>query len=338
MLKFKYMIDIIDGHTAGEPVRLVTAGLPQIRGRSMLERMNYFRENYDGLRKMILREPRGHNDMYGAVLQPPVTDDGDMGLFFIYNGGVSTMCGHATIGAVKMAVDTGIVAVPDDGVSVIKVDTPAGRVTAAADVHGGRAVSVAFTNVPSFVYEDGIRVPVKGIGEVEVAVAYGGAFMCFVEEEKLGLKVLPENRAQIAARAVEIKDWLNENVDIRHPQNPGIKGIYGTLVTSPVEKREGGYESRNVCVVGEGAVDRSPCGVGTSARMALLIARGQMDKKDDFYSTSILGTEFVGSVAASEDVCGKEAIIPQIKGSAYISGFNKLVLDPSDPLPEGFFL
>lgn len=162
--------------------------------------------------------------------------------------------------------------------------------------------------------------------------------MCFVEEEKLGLKVLPENRARIAARAVEIKDWLNENVDIRHPQNQGIKGIYGTLVTSPVEKREGGYESRNVCVVGEGAVDRSTCGVGTSARMALLIARGQMDKKNDFYSTSILGTEFVGSVTASEDVCGKEAIIPQIKGSAYISGFNKLVLDPSDPLPEGFFL
>lgn len=338
MLEFKNMIDIIDGHTAGEPVRLVTAGLPVLRGRTMLDKMNYFKEHCDGLRKMILREPRGHNDMYGVVLQPPVTEDGDMGLFFIYNGGVSTMCGHATIGAVTMAVDAGLVPVPENGTAQIKVDTPAGRVVAAADVRNGKAVSVTFTNVPSFVYKDHIKVPVKGIGEVDVAVAYGGAFMGYVDEGELGMKVCPENRAAVAQRAVEIKDWLNANVDIHHPENPGIRNIYGVLVTTPVETAEGGLKSGNVCVVGQGAVDRSPCGVGTSARMALLISRGQLQKSDTFYSTSIIGTQFIGTASPAANVCGTEAITPHIKGSAYISGFNKLVLDPADPLPEGFHI
>lgn len=338
MLKFQNVIDTIDGHTAGEPVRLVISGLPPLKGNSMLAKMNYFREHCDGLRKIILREPRGHNDMYGAVLTPPVTDDGDMGVFFIYNGGVSTMCGHATIGAVKMAVDTGIVSVAGDGPAVVRVDTPAGRIEAEADIRGGITESVAFTNVPAFVHADGIKVPVRGIGEIEVAVSYAGAFMCFVEEEKLGLEVCPENRAQLAARGVEIREWLNKNIEIVNPQNPEIRDIYGVLVTSPVKKTAEGYSGRHVCVVGEGSVDRSPCGVGTSARMALLIARGQMTAADKFYASSIIGTQFVGSVAAQTKVGGKEAIIPQIKGSAYICGFNKLVWDPSDPLREGFFL
>lgn len=338
MLKFRNIIDTIDGHTAGEPVRLVTSGLPLLKGNTLLDKMNFFRENCDGLRKLILREPRGHNDMYGAVLTQPATPDGDLGLFFIYNGGVSTMCGHATIGAVTMAIETGIIPAYDNGVRFVHVDTPAGRVDAEAVMQDGRVSEVAFTNVPSFVYADSIKVPVSGLGEVEVAVAYGGAFMCYVEEEKLGLRVAPENRGEIVRRALEIKAWLNENADIHNPENPGIKNIYGVLVTSPLEKTDGGIRSAHVCVVGEGSVDRSPCGVGTSARMALLLERGQLKTSDTFYAVSIIGTQFVGTITGTADACGKNAIIPRIAGSAYISGFNKLVVDPYDPLTEGFFM
>ena len=337
MLQFEHVIDIIDAHTAGEPVRFIVSGLPQIKGGTMLERLEYFRDNCDGLRKLILREPRGHRDMYGVVLTPPATEDGDLGLFFIYNGGLSTMCGHATIGSVKIAVDTGMVNTVE-GANLVRVDTPAGRVDVTAEVRNGRAGDISFTNVPSFVYMKDVEVPVDGCGKVKLDIAYSGAFMCYVDAEALGLKVSPEFSGENVSRALAIKSWVNGNMKIVNPENPGIKGIYGVEVLSPFRKTADGLQRSNVCVVGEGAMDRSPCGVGTSGQMALLCAKGLLGLGDKYHSFSIIGSEFTGVVTDTTKICGIDAIVPQITGRAYISGFNKLVLDPDDPFQQGFWL
>ncbi|MCD7875572.1 MAG: proline racemase family protein, partial [Cloacibacillus porcorum] len=275
MMNFTRTIDAIDAHTAGEPIRVVTAGIPKVEGRTMLEKMEYFGGRYDNIRCMLLKEPRGHKDMFGAVLVPPVTDDADLGILFMHNEGMSTMCGHGTIGAVKAAAETGILELRE-GENTIKIDAPAGRITAEAAVKEGRVERVAFTNVPAFVYKENVKIPVAAIGEVEAAIVYGGAFYIFVEEEKLGLRVLPEQTAALVARAMEMKRWVNANLDIRHPEKPQISGIYGVLITSPVERTEYGCRSRHICLFAEGAVDRSPCGTGTSARMALLVSRGEL--------------------------------------------------------------
>lgn len=337
MMNFTRTIDAIDAHTAGEPIRVVTAGIPKVEGRTMLEKMEYFGGRYDNIRCMLLKEPRGHKDMFGAVLVPPVTDDADLGILFMHNEGMSTMCGHGTIGAVKAAAETGLLELRE-GENTIKIDAPAGRITAEAAVKEGRVERVAFTNVPAFVYKESVKIPVAGIGEVEAAIVYGGAFYIFVEEEKLGLRVLPEQTAALVARAMEMKRWVNVNLDIHHPEKPQIGGIYGVLITSPVERTEYGCRSRHICVFAEGAVDRSPCGTGTSARMALLVSRGELKVGEKFQAASIIDTKFEGTPLAAVTESGYEAIIPKVAGPAWITGFNKFVLDPSDPLPEGFLL
>lgn len=337
MMEFVRTIEAIDAHTAGEPIRVVTSGIPKIPGGTMLEKMDYFACHYDGIRQMILKEPRGHKDMFGAVLVPPVTDDADLGILFMHNEGMSTMCGHGTIGTVKAAAETGLLTL-SEGENIIKIDAPAGRITAEAVVAGGRVRSVAFTNVPAFVYKKEIVIPVDGVGDVTAAVVYGGAFYIFVEEEKLGLKVLPENTAALTARAMEMKRWVNANVDVHHPEKPDIRDIYGVIIMSPDTRTDGGCAGRHICVFAEGAVDRSPCGTGTSARMALLVARGRLAIGEKFNAASIIDTKFEGTPLASVKECGYDAIIPKVAGGAWITGFNRFVLDPADPLPEGFLI
>lgn len=337
MMNFSFTIDAIDAHTAGEPIRVITAGVPAVKGETMLEKMKYFAEHYDNLRTLLLKEPRGHKDMFGAVLVPPPTDDADLAILFMHNEGMSTMCGHGTIGTVKAAAETGLLRL-SDGLNLIKIDAPAGRITAEAQVEKGRISQVAFTNVPAFVYMEKLMVPVEGIGEVECSVVYGGAFYIFVEEEKLGLKVTAEQTAELVRRAMELKRRFNEKFDIHHPEKPEIKGIYGVLITSPVERTEKGCRSRHICVFAEGSVDRSPCGTGTSARMALLVSRGQLAVGESFEAASIINTKFTGTPLASVKECGFEAIIPKVAGGAWITGFNKFVLDPEDPISAGFLL
>lgn len=337
MMEFERVIDAIDAHTAGEPIRVVVSGIPKIGGSTMLEKLDYFRKHYDGLRCLLMKEPRGHKDMFGAVLVSPERGDADLGILFMHNDGMSTMCGHGTIGAVKAAAETGLLPVRE-GVNEIKIDAPAGRVTAEALVENGRVAKVSFTNVPAFVFKDKLEVPVEGIGVVEASIVYGGAFYIFVEEEKLGLRVSPEQTRELTERAMEMKRWVNANIDIRHPEKPDISGIYGVLITSPVEKTEYGCRSRHICVFAEGSVDRSPCGTGTSARMALLVSRGELGIGEKFLASSIIDTKFEGVPVKAVKECGRAAIIPKISGPAWITGFNKFVLDPSDPLAEGFLL
>ena len=337
MYQFVKMIDVIDAHTAGEPIRIITSGVPKLLGATMIEKMNYFAAHCDDIRCLLMKEPRGHKDMFGSAIVPPVTADADMGVLFMHNEGMSTMCGHGTIGTVKAACETGLVPV-HEGENIIKIDAPAGRLVARAFVEKGRVLKVSFQGVPSFVFKKDVVIPVAGIGEVHASVAYGGTFYIFVEEEKLGLRVLPENTAALTARAMEMKEWMNAHVHVEHPENPDIHDIYGVLITSPVERTENGCKSRQICVFAEGSVDRSPCGSGTCARMALLCSRGQLAAGGQFEAASIINTKFIGTPLKRTIVAGFDAIIPEVAGPAWITGFNKYVLDPADPVPQGFLL
>ena len=336
MFQAKKILNTVDAHVAGEPVRVIVSGLPLVRGKTMIEKKKFFEENLDEYRRLLVNEPRGHSDMYLSVFTPPVTEDGDFGLLFLHNSGLSTMCGHATIGSVSVAVETGIVKT-NDGENKILVDTPAGRVKAFAAVENGKLVSVGFENVPAFVYKDNTPIPFRG-SEIKVAIVFGGGFFIYVEEEKLGTKVCPQDIQEMISRSLEIKKWADENLEVIHPETASINGLYGVVVTSPLEKTIDGYMSRQTSIIDGGAVDRSPCGTGTSGRMALLHARGIFSLEDKLHSISIIDTEFEGSIIKTVNVKDIPAIIPMVKGAAYITGFHQFVLDPEDPLPHGFRL
>lgn len=337
MLQFTRIINAIDAHTAGEPVRVITSGIPNIPGDTMLDKMNWFEENSSDVRNFLMREPRGHRDMFGTILTPPVTKDGDVGVLYTHTTGQATMCGHGTIGVVKVLLETGIIS-SAEGENTVRIDAPAGRVTARAIVKNGKVAEVSFQNVPSFLYEDNIKADIPGIGSVKVSVSFGGGFYIFVEAEDLGLSVIPECGTEIVRHSMWLKEWGNKELNVVHPTNSGIKGIYGVIVTDPSQRIEEGWRSKETCVFADGAIDRSPCGTGTSARMALLYGRGEMKKGEKIFNSSILNTQFIGSIDDEVMVGSIKGIIPRIAGPAWITGFNQFVLDPEDPLNEGFLI
>jgi trans-L-3-hydroxyproline dehydratase len=330
------MISCIDAHTAGEPVRIVTSGFPAIHGATMLEKRAYVLENLDGCRRLVMREPRGHDAMYGAIITPPVTDDGDIGVLFIENGGMGTMCGHGTIGVSKAVFETGMMPARE-GINTLRIDAPAGRVTSYVEVRGGRVVNVSFHNVPVFMYKSGVKIPVRGVGEVTADVCFGGAFYVFVDAESVSLDVCPENASRLCAVGMKIKDALERMKIISHPTE-AIDWIYGTVIITPPELRGDRIVTRNITVFGEAEIDRSPCGTGTSARMSQLWSKGIMKPGMTLENHSIIDTVFEGSIVEETKVADYPAIIPKISGMAYIMGINQLVLEPDDPMPEGFRL
>lgn len=337
MIQFSRFINVIDAHTAGEPVRVITSGLPRIPGGTMLERMDWFEKNLDNVRNFLMREPRGHRDMFGTLLTPPVTEDGDVGLLYMHTTGQATMCGHLTIGTVKVIVETGII--PSvEGENIVRIDAPAGRVTATATVKNGKVTEVSFQNVPSFVYADNIKVDIPGIGSTNVAISYGGDFYIFVEAADLGVQVTPQYSEEILRYTKWLKEWGNRELKVIHPENPGIEGIYGVIVTDSTERTSNGWKSRETASCHPGALDRSPCGTGTSARMALMYSRGLMDPGQVLENYSIVNTMFRGSIDGLANVGQVKGIIPRIAGQAWITGFSSLVLDPDDILPEGFLI
>ncbi len=338
MYRSSIHITAVDAHTAGEPVRVITSGLPRIPGETMLERMDWFEAHHASLRNLLMREPRGHRDMFGCILTPPATEDGHFGALYTHVTGQATMCGHGTIGVVKVAVETGIVPAVE-GDNEVRVDTPAGRVVARAVVREGHVREVSFLNVPSFVWRDAERVPVPGLGELTFALAYGGDFYLLIDAGQLGnLEVTPESGREIARLSMRLLDWANGTYRVVHPENPGIAGIYGVIVTG-AHRREGHrLISRETCVFADGSLDRSPCGTGTSARMALLHAQGLMGPGDELENHSLLDTVFRGTVEGTTEVGGRPGILPRIAGSAWITGFNQFVLEPDDPFAEGFLI
>jgi trans-L-3-hydroxyproline dehydratase len=332
-------IQTIDAHVAGEPLRVVTGGFPDPKGKTILAKRRYAREHLDHLRCALMLEPRGHADMYGCLLTAPVTDDGDVGVLFMHNEGYSTMCGHGIIGLVKVGLEAELfkLAETDDGGKVlVRIDTPAGRVLARAEMDAGRVRSVSFENVPSFLVQRDLELAVPGTGTVRLDIAYGGAFYALVEAEPLGLELKPENFARIVDLGMRIKRAVMASTTIRHPLgDPDLNFLYGTILT---ERRQGTCHSRNVCVFAEGQVDRSPTGTGVSARAAALVARGELALDQTLMIESLIGTQFDVRALREASVGEVPAIVPEVTGSAHITGRHDFWIDPADPLANGVLL
>jgi proline racemase len=328
-------ITTIDAHAGGEPLRVITTGLPPIPGDTILERRRYLRENLDHLRTALMWEPRGHADMYGAIMTGPVTPEADAGVLFMHNEGYSSMCGHGVIGLVTVALETGMLPVAGP-LTTLKLDTPAGLVTAHARVQDGRVRSVAFENVPSFVYTLDQVVDVPGIGPVRYDVAFGGAFYAYCQAADLGVALAPSDFRRLIEVGMAVKRAVMAALPIRHPFEEDLSFLYGTIMIGPPQT--GGSDSRNVCIFAEGEVDRCPTGTGVSGRLALNRARGQLEPGQPFVVESIIDTRFTGRIVATTTFGQYQAVIPEIEGSAHIVGRNEFLIDPDDPLRDGFIL
>jgi trans-L-3-hydroxyproline dehydratase len=328
-------ITAIDAHTAGEPLRVIASGLPPIPGDTILVKRRYAQEHLDDLRTALMWEPRGHADMYGCIVTEPVTVDGTLGVLFLHNEGFSTMCGHGVIGLAKVGLDTDMIKIAGDH-PIIRMDTPAGRVTAFARRENGRVVEVSFHNVPSFVYALDQRVEIPGLGRVRYDVAFGGAFYAFCHSEELGVDLTPSDFRQLIDVGMRIKHAVMQSLPIQHPFEKDLGFLYGTIIVGPPNDPR--HHSRNVCIFAEGEVDRSPTGTGVSARAALHYARGEIKMNEPFVVESILGTGFTGEVVETTMFGPYAAVIPKVTGTAHITGRNELLIDPDDPLRHGFIL
>jgi proline racemase len=328
-------ITTVDAHTAGEPFRVITGGYPELPGETILERRRYAREHLDHLRTMLMWEPRGHADMYGCVITPPVTPGSDIGILFMHNEGYSTMCGHGIIGIAKVALETGLLPM-EEPETTVRIDTPAGLVTAHARVSGGQVTSVAFHNVPSFVLALDETVHVPGLGPVRYDLAFGGAFYAYVQAGDVGLTLSPDEFRPIIDRGMAIKRAIMASRPIPHPFEEDLSFLYGTILVGPPLGEGAG--SRNVCVFAEGEVDRCPTGTGVSGRLALHHARSEVGVGEPIVVESIIGTRFRGRIVATTSYGPYPAVVPEIEGSAHITGRHEFLVDPEDPLRDGFIL
>lgn len=335
MIKSKWMIDCIDAHTGGEPLRIITSGLPPIPGKTILEKRQYVKTELDHLRKLMMLEPRGHDDMYGCIMVDPVTDDGDFGVLFTHNEGLSTMCGHGIIAVTKVMLEMGRIP-SQEGENIVRIDSPAGRITAFADVKGGQVQKVRFQNVPCFMYKENITINLEGYGDISCDIVYCGAFYIYVNVNKLNLSVLPDKAKLLTEIGMKMKYDVEARMTIQHPIDTGIKGIYGTIFYEDLVRRGHEIDTKNVCIFAQGQVDRSPTGTGTGGRVALHYHKGEMLRDDLLNNLSIIDTLMQAKVVDETEVAGYKGVLTEVSGTAHIMGINKLLLDPEDPLPEGF--
>lgn len=328
-------ITAVDMHTEGEPLRIILEGFPELPGESILAKRKFARERYDHLRTALMWEPRGHADMYGCIITPPVSPSANFGVLFLHNEGFSTMCGHGIIGVTKAVLELGLLKMQEP-LTCINIDTPAGLVTAYARVEKGKVRSVYFHNVPSFVLALDQTIEVVGLGKIKYDLAFGGAYYAFVEVDQLGLKLTPEHLPLLIDTGMQIKRAVIKTQEIRHPSDPDLSFLYGTIFIGPPHHAQN--HSRNVCIFAEGEVDRSPTGTGVSARMAIHFARGEVQINQPLRIESILGTCFSGRVVRTTTSGPYPAVIPEVEGTAYITGKHEFLIDPADPLKYGFIL
>jgi proline racemase len=332
------MITTVDYHTAGEPFRIVTGGAPEIPGATVLARREAAAAGAaDQIRALLCNEPRGHADMYGCFLVPPDDVGADLGTLFWHKDGFSTACGHGTIALGAYAVDEGLVAAPEDGRVDVVIDVPSGRVTASVHRAGGRTRAVAFRNVPAYVLARDVAVATSK-GPVRVDVAYGGAIYASVRAADLGLAVEPGHLGELISLGREIRRALDATAYARHPTRPGLSGVYGTIWFEQRPDTPDGPHQRNCTVFADGEVDRSPCGSGTSARLALLHADGALPGAAVLRHDSLIGTTFLGRVVAEVVADGHPAVVTEVEGAAFRTGRHSFELDPHDPLGAGFQL
>ena len=332
-----FTVKTIDLHTGGEPLRVLTDGLPSIEGGTVLEKRRFFREHYDSLRTGLMWEPRGHADMYGAVVTPAT--DADFDVFFLHNEGYSTMCGHAIIALTTLVLETRVHdgSIEGDLRDVgVTFNVPAGRIEARGSVNAGRVSDVRFRNVPSFVYQKDGEIEVTGLGLVRFDIAYGGAFYALVEAEPLGLVMSPQNAGRLIDAAARIKGAIAAACPVRHPFEEELSFLYGVIYTGP--PADDRNHSRNVCVFADGEVDRSATGSGVSARVALHHARGEVALNETINIESILGTVMSVRAVESTKFGPYGAVVPEVGGTAFITGRSEFYFDPKDALKGGFLV
>lgn len=333
-MNFQRLFTTIDTHTGGNPTRTVISGLPVLKGSNMSEKMLYMKENYDWIRKFLMNEPRGHDVMSGALLVSPCHPDADVGVIYIETGGYLPMCGHDTIGFCTALVEAGLIEVTEP-YTYLKLDTPAGLVKTTIKVTRGKADEVTFLNVPSFLLKT-VETEVDSIGHVTCDIAYGGNFYGLVDARGLGLELTKENASIIIDKAIMIRNQINETVEVIHPEQPFITGLtHIEFYTDPVHPDA---DLKNTVVVPPGGIDRSPCGTGTSAKVATMFAKGETGIKELFVYESIVGSLFKARVIETTNAGDYNAVIPEVTGAAWVMGMHRFFYDEKDPLSSGFLL
>ncbi|HET7899791.1 MAG TPA: proline racemase family protein [Candidatus Nanopelagicales bacterium] len=328
------VLHAVDSHTEGMPTRVITGGVGVLPGATMNERRLYVMNEADDLRTMLMYEPRGHASMSGAILQPPTRPDCDWGVVYIEVSGCLPMCGHGTIGVATVLVETGMVEVTEPW-TTIRLDVPAGVVEAKVRVEDGRAKSVTIRNVPSYVVGLDRTVDVPGVGEVTYDLAFGGNFYAILPIERLGIPFDRSEKQRMLDVALSMMDAINSTDLPVHPENPAIRECHHVYLEAPGSTAQ---HSRHAMAIHPGWFDRSPCGTGTSARMAQLHARGELAMDTDFVNESFIGTQFIGRLVEQTTVAGIPAVVPTITGRAWVTGTAQYMLDPDDPFPAGFLL
>ncbi|WNI21641.1 proline racemase family protein [Streptomyces sp. ITFR-16] len=333
-MRSRHIFHAVDSHTEGMPTRVITGGIGTLPGATMAERRTHFMAHRDAVRTLLMYEPRGHAAMSGAVLQPPTRPDADFGVLFMEVSGCLPMCGHGTIGVATVLVETGMVTVTEP-VTTVRLDTPAGLVTAEVRVEDGAAASVTLTNVPAFSAGLGLTVKVPGLGTVPYDLAYGGNFYAMVRLDDIGLPFDRSRKDELLAAGLALMDAVNAADRPVHPLDPDIHGLKHVQL---IAAGSDAAHSRHAMAIHPGWFDRSPCGTGTSARMAQLHARGELPLESDFVNESFIGTRFTGRLVAETTVGTLPAVVPTVTGRAWITGTAQYFLDPADPFPEGFLL
>lgn len=326
-------ISTIDAHTAGEPLRIFTSGLPELKGNTILEKRRFFKNNYDFLRTTMMWEPRGHADMYGSIITEAEKEDSDFGVIFTHNEGYSSMCGHGIIAVTKVALESGMIEIQSP-ITTIKIDAPAGQITSHARIKDGKVESVYFHNVPSFLYLADAEITVNGIGRVKFDISYGGAFYAYVNADELNISMKAENFNDMIQKGMLIKNAVMNNFEIKHPFEDDLSFLYGTILYGNSHSADS--DNRNVCIFAEGEVDRSPTGTGVSGRVAMEFAKGTLGINQSMNIESILGTTFNAKVIEETNYGKFDAVIPEIEGTAHITGKHEFIIDPSDQLKNGF--
>jgi proline racemase len=333
-MRARRVFHAVDSHTEGMPTRVIVGGVAPIPGATMAQRRTHFVEHLDDIRRLLVNEPRGHGAMSGAILQPPTRPDADWGVLFIEVSGCLPMCGHGAIGVATVLVETGMVSVTEP-LTTIRLDTPAGLVIADVAVHDGAATAVTIRNVPAFSVALDLEVEVEGLGTVMLDVAFGGNFYAILPIEQVGLPFDRARGQEVLDAGMRIAAAINEQDEPVHPEDPTIRGCHHVQFLAPGSDAR---LSRHAMAIHPGWFDRSPCGTGTSARMAQLHARGELGVGDELVNESFIGTRFTGRLIKETTVAGRAAVVPTITGRAWLTGTAQYLLDPTDPFPAGFVL
>ena len=332
-MRFSKLLSTVDSHAAGEPTRAIIGGIPILKGKTIAEKMLYMKANLDFIRKTLMFEPRGHSAMSGAVILEPIHPKADVGVIFIEVGGYHPMCGHDTIGVATILIETGMVEVKEPKTKIV-LETPAGLVETCVTVKNGKAIDVTFKNIPSFVFADNLEIDYKG-KIINFAIVYGGNVFAMISSDSIGLEIIPENYIKIVTIGNSLKDLINKKYRFIHPEIKFIKEVTHVEFTT---HSQNGADAKNAVVFPPGGIDRSPCGTGTCAKLALLYKQKKLSIGDTFIHESIIGTKFKGKIHDVIDYHGYKAVIPEITGSAFLTGFHSFVIDPKDSLKHGFLL